>query len=282
MCKVSVHIKKRIPWSGLLVLIMLVLVFPFHCLEAEEGWSKEQKVLMTNLGGMAAITAWGVANWDYFENDPQKGSEGWFSRDSKEGGADKCAHFYFSYALSHVLSATFDYWSYSSEKAALLGSLSSFAMMSYMEFGDSFSSYGFSHEDFLMNLFGAGAGYLLYRNPNLARKIDFRIEYIPSFDQMDFFSDYENMKFLMAVKLDGFDAIKNKYAKYIELHLGYYARGYPSDVNKERNIYVGIGINLSKIFNNFSMEKTAKVFNYYQMPYTYISIDKDLNQGDKP
>ncbi|MCP4723239.1 MAG: DUF2279 domain-containing protein [Desulfobacteraceae bacterium] len=261
--------------TGLLVFILLL--FPlFSALDAEE-WSKQQKVLMTNLGGIAAISAWGIANWDYFENDPEKGSEGWFSKDSKEGGADKCAHFYFSYTLSHILSNTFDYWNYSSKKAALLGSLSSFAMMSYMEFGDSFSNYGFSHEDFLMNLFGCAAGYLLYRNPNLSKKIDFRVEYIPKFDQADFFSDYDNMKFLMAVKLDGFE-LSSTYAEYLELHLGYYARGYPDDINKERNIYIGIGISFSKLFNNFSMEKTARLFNYYQLPYTYISMDKDLNK----
>ncbi|MCD4720790.1 MAG: YfiM family protein [Desulfobacula sp.] len=232
---------------------------------------------MTNLGGIAAITAWGIANWDYFENDPKKGSEGWFLKDTDEGGADKCAHFYFSYTLSHILSDTFDHWGYSSEKAALLGSFSSFAMMSYMEFGDSFSNYGFSHEDFFMNLLGCTAGYLLYANPNLSKKIDFRIEYIPTFNQIDFFSDYNNMKFLMAVKLGGFESLKNTYAEYIEFHLGYYTRGYSDDINKERNIYIGIGINLSKIFTNFSMTKTAKVFNYYQLPYTYISIDKNLN-----
>jgi hypothetical protein len=146
-----------------------------------------------------------------------------------------------------------------------------------MEFGDSFSSYGFSHEDFLMNLFGAAAGYLLYINPALSKKIDFRVEYVPNFDQGDVFSDYDKMKFLMAVKLDGFDWIQNSYLKYLEIHLGYYARGYPNDINKERNIYLGIGISLSKIFNKLSMKKTARVFNYYQMPYTYISVDKDLN-----
>jgi uncharacterized protein YfiM (DUF2279 family) len=259
------------------VFLVLFSMFGADFLSAEEGWSKEQKVLMTNLGGIAAVTAWGIVNWDYFANDPKQVNEGWFSEDSYEGGADKCAHFYFSYALAHALSGTFEYWHYPSEKAALLGSLSSFGIMSYMEFGDAFSSYGFSHEDFLMNLFGAAAGYLLYVNPDLSKKIDFRVEYIPNFDQGDVFSDYDNMKFLMAVKLDGFDQIQNPYLKYLEIHLGYYARGYPNDINKERNIYLGIGISLSKIFNKRSMKKTARVFNYYQLPYTYISVDKDLN-----
>lgn len=259
-----------------LTLAFLLFFSLFNSLEAE-GWSNQEKVFMTNVGGMAAITAWGVANWDYFTQAPKKGSEGWFSRDTSEGGADKLAHFYGTYIFSHVLTHTFDHWGYPSQKAALLGSLSSFAMMSYMELGDSFSNYGFSHEDFLMNLLGAGTAFLMSRNPSLAKKIDFRIEYIPTFGQVDFFSDYDHMKFLMAVKLDGFDWIRNPYAGYLELHLGYYARGFSDDEKDQRNIYLGVGINISKLFRKFSMEKTSRVFNYYQLPYTYLGLEKDLN-----
>ncbi len=262
-----------------LALGFLLFLSCFNSLEAqEEGWSKEKKVFMTNLGGITAITAWGVANWDYFTQAPKKGSEGWFSRDTKEGGADKLAHFYFTYSFSHILTHTFDQWGYPSQKAALLGSLSSFAMMSFMEFGDSFSSYGFSHEDFLMNLLGCATGYLVSRNPSLAKKIDFRIEYIPTFEQADFFSDYDHMKFLMAIKLDGFDWIKNPYARYLELHLGYYARGFSGAEKDQRNIYLGVGLSIPKLFRQFSMEKTAKVFHYYQLPYTYLSLEKELNK----
>lgn len=275
------NMRQCITRLGLPGLIILSVLLTCSVLKAEEekGWTKEKKVTMLNIGGMAAITAWGIANWDYFETSPKKGGEGWFSEDSKEGGADKLGHFYFSYTLSHILSGLFDYWSYPSQKAALLGTLSSFAMMSYMEFGDSFSDYGFSYEDFLMNMVGCATGYLLYLNPNLSSKIDFRIEYIPEFGQSDFITDYDNMKFLMAIKLDGFKSVKNTWAKYIELYAGYYARGYSeNDIDKERNVFIGVGINLSKIFNNFSMKKTSKLFNYYQLPYTYISINKDLNE----
>lgn len=262
---------------SLILTLFLVCSPVITSLEAEESLSKEQKVLLTNLGGIAAVTGWGIANWDYFANGPKTGSEGWFSKDTQEGGADKCAHFYFSYTFSHILSNTFEHWGYPSQKSALLGSLSSFAMMSYMEFGDSFSNYGFSHEDFLMNLLGAATGYLVYRHPDLARKIDFRIEYIPTFEQMDFFSDYDDMKFLVAIKLDGFDGIQNPLARYLEIHLGYYARGFDSGQTPQRNIYLGVGINLSKIFHQVSMKKTARVLNYYQLPHTYVSLENDLN-----
>jgi hypothetical protein len=240
-------------------------------------WSKEEKVTAANIGGIAAITAWGVANWDYFGSSPKKADEGWFSKDTSEGGADKCAHFYFSYTLSHILAGTFDYWSYSREKAALLGAVSSFGLMGYMEFGDAFSSYGFSHEDFAMNMLGCAAGYLLYKYPAIAKKIDFRMEYIPRFDNADLVTDYEHMKFLMAVKLAGFKTFKKSRARPFELQIGYYARGYPHEPDRERAIYIGVGISLPDLFSRFSMNKTARFFNYYQLPYTYVSADRDLN-----
>ncbi|MEN8210438.1 MAG: DUF2279 domain-containing protein [Thermodesulfobacteriota bacterium] len=260
-----------------IILLICILLYPLDVLGSDTGFSKEEKVLMTNIAGFTAITAWGVANWDYFANSPSKADEGWFSMDTKEGGADKLGHFYLSYTLSHILAATYENWGYSQKKSAMLGALSSFSIMNWMELGDSFSDFGFSYEDFLMNSIGSIVGYFIYINPELSRKIDFRIEYKPSFDQIDIFTDYERLKYIFALKLDGFDCVENKILKYLELHIGYYARGYSDGLNKERNIYIGIGINLSKIFNDFSMQKLSKITNYIQIPYTYTSFEKDLN-----
>jgi len=266
-------------WKMGLMVFLVLLVSPVLNAEEEKGWTKGKKVLMTNIGGVTAITGWGIAKWNYFENDASINGEDWFSKNSKEGGADKFGHFYFSYALSHILSGVFDYWSYPSKKAASLGSFSSFAMTTFMEFGDSFSDFGFSYEDLIMNIFGSAVGYFLYTDPDLSSKIDFRIEFIPDLGQPDVTTDYDNMKFLMVLKLDGFEFTKNTWAEYFDLHLGWNAKGY-SDNNmaRERNISVGMGINLSKIFEKFSMKKTSKFFNYYQLPYTYISTNKNLNK----
>lgn len=258
------------------IFLICILLYPLSVSGFNGDFSKEEKLLMTNIAGFAAITAWGVANWDYFANSPSRAEEGWFSRNTEEGGADKLGHFHLSWTLSHALAATYEKWGYSHEKGALLGSLSSMGIMSWMELGDSFSNYGFSFEDFTMNCMGSVAGYLIYTNPDLSRKIDFRVEYIPRFDELDFFTDYEHLKYLTALKLDGFDWVKNKYLKYLELHFGYYARGYSNNENRERNLYIGIGINMSKIFKDFSMDKISKITNYIQLPYTYTSVDKSL------
>ena len=261
-----------------LVLILFIIPLPYSALFASSEISKEKKLIYTNVAGLSAITLWGVANWDYFETEMNQKNEGWFSKNTKYGGSDKLGHFYTSYSTSRLFSHVFKNWGYSMERGALFGSLSSFAMMSWMEVGDSFSNYGFSYEDFLMNSFGCVTGYFLDVNPGLSRKIDIRAEYLPDFKTTDVFTDYENTKYLIAIKLEGFESVKNKIAKYLEFHLGYYTRNYPESIDRKRNMYLGIGINMSRIFNNYSMKKTAKIAQYIQVPYTYASYRENLNQ----
>jgi hypothetical protein len=245
--------------------------------DEKESFTKEQKLYITNLGGLAVLTTWGFISWDYGERGSHTRSEGWFEQDTPEGGADKMAHFYSSYLAAHGISALCESWGYSIQKASLYGSLSSFGLMSFIEVGDSFSHYGLSFEDFFMNTLGCYAGYMLYKYPDYARKIDFRVEYIPDFSVKDMSTDYENMKFLLAIKMNGFDAVENRYLQFLEYHIGYYARGYSDDEKeKRRNVYVGIGINLSKVFSDLSFRKSSKIFNYYQFPFAYVQVKREL------
>lgn len=253
-----------------LVVILLLLSISFQGAAADDSFSKEEKVMITTIGGMAAVTTWGIINWDYFANSPKAYTEGWFSKDTKRGGVDKLGHFQFSYTLSHVLAGLNENWGYTRKKAAFLGSVSSFAVANLMELGDSFSDHGFSYEDFIANFLGSAAGYYLYTNPKLSEKLDFRVEYNPNFSTFDVFTDYDRLKYLAAIKLGGFDTFRNSFAKYLDLHIGYYTRQRNSTNNWDRNLYVAVGINISAIFEKANMPKTAKIFNYLQLPYTYI------------
>lgn len=255
----------------------------FLCVSASaHGFSdltREEKMVAVNAGALLAIAGWGVAFWDYGDSSPFMKDEGWFSEHTDKGGSDKLGHFYANYLVGRSLSSLYESWGYEHDRAALYGALSSFGIMGFMEIGDSISEYGFSHSDLIMNLAGSCAGYLLDMYPEVARKIDFRIEYIPDFQEADIITDYERMRFLVALKLDGFDAVTNEYLKYLELHLGYYVDGYQeAGDERSRNLYAGVGINLSRIFRKLSCPRTAKVFNYYQVPYTYIKLNKDLDE----
>lgn len=242
-------------------------------------WSREDKRFAVNLAGAAFITGWGIANWEYFQHSPHAGSEDWFGEGTKEGGADKWGHFYTTYALGHGLAYLYEHWGYGKREAAWHGAWSSFGLMGLMELGDSFSEYGFSYEDMVMNALGAYTGYLLKTRPELARKIDIRVELQPELDKTDVFTDYDNLKYLIALKLDGFERLNRGPLRYLELQLGYYARNYshPDPERHERTLYIALGLNLSRILRDLSYPRAGRVFNYLQVPGTYVEHGNDLN-----
>jgi len=236
------------------------------------------KVFNVNIAGIGIVTAWGVSKWDYFSQSMHAEKEGWFATSTDDGGADKLGHFYASYAVSHGLSYLYEGWCFNKPDASFYGAMTSFTILSYMEFGDSFSDFGFSYEDFIMNALGSAAGYYLYKNPDLARKIDIRWEYGFHPTDADFTTDYENSKYLLAIKLNGFESTRKDLLKYLEFHIGYYTRGFNnSSINKEVNIYFGIGINLTDLFRRNGHKKTAAFLNYIQLPGTYIELKNNTN-----
>jgi len=247
-------------------------------LKKSDGFTKEQKALMLNAGAATFIIGYGIGFWDYFQTSPQVGDEGWFGPETKHRGADKLGHFWSTYTLGHAFAFAYRWWDYDAETANLLGALSSLGFQTLMEVGDSFSAdNGFSYEDAIMNFAGAGAAYVLGRYPELARKIDFRLEYRPdSFDDIsgDILTDYESQRYLMALKLDGFDVFQNSYLSYLELHVGYEMSGSNPNIpgqpdGRRADYYVGAGFNVSKLVQNFV---DTRVFDYFQLPYTSVTI----------
>ncbi len=252
--------------------------------DAEEtGWTRGQKTLMLNAGAAAALTAWGVYKWDYGQQAPKASSEGWFGQDDKEGGADKLGHFWSSYAVSHLFASIYESWDYSEEEATTYGALSSLGFQTLIEVGDSFSGFGFSYEDMMMNLAGAGAGYLLRAYPQIGEKIDIRIEYAPSFsggNSTDVFTDYEHQKFVVALKGEGFEGLRGSLFEYLELQAGYYARGYDEFVRggaetRRRIFYGGLGLNVGRAVSHFW---DTALFDYFQVPGTYVPFEVKLDE----
>jgi hypothetical protein len=270
--------------AGLAIALLLVLGVVFatkasaDCTEALTAEDRNRRAMYVTLSGAGVITAWGVANWDYFSRKPQIKSEGWFGQNTKEGGVDKLGHVFVTYATAQGISSLMEQsWCFTPEEAAWYGALSSFAMLGFMEAGDSFSDYGFSSEDFIANALGSLASYYRYRHPGLARKVDLRWEIGLDPGQMDIATDYENSKYLVALKLNGFELFDKSLLKHVELHAGYFARGY-SEANKpdERNLYMGIGLNLTDLFRRGGHRRVATLLNYYQPPATYLVIEKKL------
>ncbi len=240
---------------------------------------RNQRLGQTTLVGVGFVTLWGIWQWDYFSSAPHAQSEGWFGNETANGGADKLGHAYSTYIFSHGLAALYEHWRFEEEDAALYGALSSFAIMGYMELGDAFSEYGLSYEDMLANGAGALLGYVLYRDADLASKIDLRWEFGFKPNKGDFFTDYENSKFLLACKLNGFAVAKDTMWRHVEMHLSYYTRGFEDEeVDRVRKIYVGIGLNLTDLLSRQGWKEIATALRYIQLPYTSITAEHDFNK----
>ncbi len=240
------------------------------------------RVIYTNVIGASVVMLWGTAFWDYFTTKPVMGDEGWFQHDTKYGGADKMGHMYSTYLWSLGFSSLYEYWGMKEEDSMLYGPLTAWTFQGLMEFGDSFStSQGFSYEDMVMNTVGAAFYYVREKYPEVKRKVDLRLEYVPDFNSnVDIFTQYNSMKYLFALKFSGFDSMEDTPMKYFELQLGYYTRGYQDHENyndTERVTYVGVGINTSEVLKAMGWTKTSKIFNYYQLPYTYVPFGYDFD-----
>jgi len=240
------------------------------------------RVLYTNLIGASFVAVWGTAFWDYFTIKPVVKNEGWFGKDTKYGGADKFGHMYSTYLWSVGFSSLYEYWGMSDEESLLYAPLTSWTFQALMEIGDSFSaSQGFSYEDLVMNTIGAAFYYVREKFPEVKSKLDFRLEYIPDFNSnVDFFTQYNSMKYLMALKFSGFKSMEDTPLKYFEFQVGYYTRGYSEHekyTDTERIIFAGIGINVSEVLKAMGWIKTSKIFNYYQLPCSYVPFGHDYD-----
>ncbi len=247
------------------------------------GWwcslPKEKKALYTNIAAASFITVYGFADWDYGSAQFHSSNEGWFEKGAKYGGADKMGHFWSTYALADSLTGLYKHWGYDAQTANTYAALSSWTVQAIMELDDATSeTQGFDWGDMTLNTFGMLASVLMEHYPELDRKIDFRVEYAFNVPIKGLFDDYSNMYYAMVVKLDGFDALDNTWLQWLELHGGYYSRGYDStEVAKERDLYFGISINFSKLFRQHDYHKTAKVLEYLQIPYTVPKLSSKLD-----
>ncbi|RTZ98293.1 MAG: DUF2279 domain-containing protein [Deltaproteobacteria bacterium] len=251
---------------------------------SKKGWwsglPREKKMLYTTTASAAAIAVWGLATWDYGSSSGfHTAHEGAFEENAKYGGADKMGHYFATYAISDMLTGLYKSYGYDTRKANNYGVLSAWAVQAFMEIGDATSeSQGFSWEDTMMNTLGALTSILMARYPALDDKIDLRVEYIANVRIGGIFDDYSNQFYSIVLKLDGFDFIKNNFLKYLELSAGYYTRGYDTDeVKKRRSVFAGVSFNLSRFFYQKHYNKTGKVLEYLQLPYTVLKGSRDLD-----
>lgn len=202
--------------------------------------------------GATLITAYGLSKWwqTGFGGGFKTTNEGWFGRNTDYGGADKLGHMYFNYGAVRLLTPLFESAGNGRDAAVSLAAWTSAGIFLGVEVADGFSRrWKFSPQDAVMNVAGTVLGVVLETHPELDDKLDFRVDYRPSKGSgFNPFGDYSGQKYLLVVKADGFESLrKNRWLRYLEVGVGYGARGFDPGGERRRDIYVGVSLNLSRL-----------------------------------
>jgi hypothetical protein len=202
--------------------------------------------------GATLVTAYGLSKWwqSGFGGGFKTTNEGWFNRNTESGGADKLGHLYFNYGAVRLLTPLFETAGNSRDASVSLAAWTSVGIFAGVEVVDGFSRrWKFSPQDAIMNVAGTVLGVALETHPELDEKFDFRVAYRPSRGSgFNPFGDYSGQKYLLVVKADGFAPLrKNRLLRYLEVGVGYGARGFDPGGERRRDVYVGLSLNLSRL-----------------------------------
>lgn len=234
--------------------------------------------------GVGITYLYGLTSWwgDGFGGGFKVQREGWFGEDTQHGGQDKLGHYMFTYAGARLLTWGLESLGHPRDKAIWLGATTAFVALSGVELIDGFSKkWSFSPEDFAMNAAGAAAAVLLETEPRLDRLFDFRIHYSPSLREdgtrrgWEPISDYAGQSYYLVTKAEGFDALDRiPVVRYLELSLGYGARGFDGAGERGRISYVGVSFNFGKLLRETALKNGSpglrrvsdNLFEYIQFP----------------
>jgi hypothetical protein len=215
---------------------------------------------------------------------PSFKDEGLFEKDTSNLGMDKLVHAHNSYMLAELLAARIRRNTGTTRGTALSGALLSSGFMLYSEIYDGFKG-GFGVHDLAFNSMGAGFSVLRETTPGLEEKLDFRFLLMPN---RKVYSPtgaehYRQLRYLFAVKLAGFEQLEQGPLRFVELHGGYYGKGYTRREKErgeplERELFAGVGLNLSQaLFGRTSRSRSTRaasqLLDYWQPPYTYIHVE---------
>lgn len=215
-------------------------------------------------------------------------NEGWFGKSTLNLGVDKLTHAFDSYALAEFLHARLHRKTGGVDGDAVTAAVLASGLMIYSELSDGIEADGgFSYEDVVANT--AGAAFSLLRNsvPGLRDKLDFRLLLMPNSEiyTRTGKEHYAQQRYLLALQLSGFNALKNTPLRLVELHAGYYASGF-TDRDKargetpRRHLFFGIGLNVRELFfrtpRSTASRMAATGLDYMQIPYTAAHWDSHI------
>jgi hypothetical protein len=234
-----------------------------------------------------------------FTDDYQGGfhvtNEGWFAEDAYVGGADKASHFVSYEIIARELATAYEYLGFE-RKYSLLGGFGVASLAGLVnEIGDGTNKYGFSYQDLLMDMFGAGTSVLVAAT-HTRDLFGFRFGLLPGpappRETNGVGRDYSHeiytadLKFAGVVRRLGLTFWP---ARFLLASTTYGVQGYPYGAPSQRERLVGfeIGLNFEEML--YALDVTQDtwwgigvhiLFDNFRIPYTAIGFRYDLNHGN--
>ncbi len=256
-----------------------------------------QKLLV----GLVSVFAVAGSAYNAFSDKPSYPyhftSEGWFGRNTYEGGGDKASHFVSYYAVSRLMTSVYETLDESQRQSYTLGSGVAALAGLATEIGDGTNRYGFSYEDLVMDTAGAAAAYALARF-RLNDLIVFRAGTVPAPHTPEPYwvpslggKDYTKEIYSADVRLSGLSRRMNTrfgLARFLLVGVTYGVKGYPSAIPELRERQVGfeIGLDLAEIARGVGMPEdrwwgrlALTILDVIRIPYTAFGWQYDINQG---
>ncbi len=238
--------------------------------------------------GLTALIGFNDNDWAWGSKNFRFQNEGWFGRDTKYLGVDKFGHAFTGYVLTEYFTQRIAHSADDRAGAAMTGAMLGMGIQAYVEVLDGFSDNGFSPQDLIADGAGVGLSVLRSNVPGLAEKFDFRMEYLPSGNDGTFrpYHDYTGQKYVLALKLAGFDGLEDTAMRFVEFQAGYFARGFTKAEQARgdelrREPYLAVGLDLQELLDMGPARDTTpallthKALEYIQVPYTYAATSQN-------
>jgi len=250
------------------------------------------------IGLVSLGTILGSAKNSFWDGPPQKfhfTNEGYFGQNTYAGGADKASHFVSYYVVAKLLAGVYKGLDLRTDRAQLLAAGVSTLAGFVTELGDGRGHYGFSYEDFTLDLLGA-ATYLGIDHYGVGDLVGFSAGLVPHPTAVccpygGFGTDYTEVIYSGNLKIAGLGTragFSPGPARYLLFSLTYGSKGYPyanPDV-RERQIGVFVGINFEEVLRAAGVPEQKWwgrilyfLFDVIRIPYTQIGYVYDLNRG---
>jgi Predicted periplasmic lipoprotein (DUF2279) len=244
------------------------------------------------LQGIGAPLQYGWESWNVTD-------EGWFSRNTYTGGADKISHFIISSGVSRLMYEVYTELGHPKDQSFTLAVATSFMSGLMVEIMDAYSVYGFSLQDLTVDALGSFAGALINRH-HLQDLLGLRLGLATTDVPLSYVGDsvetlghsYNDEIYAGDLKLGGLVRRlggKPGFERFFLTSFVFFTRGYgytPPLPTRYQEVGFEVGLNFTEILRAFGVSERTwwgqgliAIFDFFRFPFTQIGVYYNLHDG---